>query len=88
MFIKSSAGPRKILFGLLTTKYKLLLYKLKICSNKECCKQSRYVKFKGTLTKWPVQKLTHRTTQKHRHLEKKMCFLYDLLLKYDTFEVT
>jgi len=24
-----------------------------------------YVKFKGTVTKWPVQKLTHRTTQKH-----------------------
>jgi len=40
-------------------------YKLKRCSNKECCKQCRYVKFKGTMTKWPVQKLTHRTTQKH-----------------------
>ena len=39
-------------------------YKLKRCSNKACCKQCRYVKFKGT-TKWPVQKLTHRTTQKH-----------------------
>jgi len=24
-----------------------------------------YVKFKGTMTKWPVHKLTHRTTQKH-----------------------
>jgi len=21
--------------------------------------------FKGTMTKWPVQKLTHKTTQKH-----------------------
>jgi len=31
----------------------------------ECCKQCRYIKFKGTITKWPVQKLTHRTTQKH-----------------------
>jgi len=33
--------------------------------NKKCCKQCKYVKFKGTMTKWPVQKLTHRTTQKH-----------------------
>jgi len=40
-------------------------YKFKRCSNKDCCKQCRYVKFKGTMTKWPVQKLTHRTTQKH-----------------------
>jgi len=32
---------------------------------KECCKQCRYVKFKGTMTKWPIQKQTHRTTQKH-----------------------
>ena len=39
------------------------------CSNKECCKQCRYVKFKGTMTKWPVQKLTHRTTQKHTFLK-------------------
>ena len=38
-------------------------YKLKRCSNKECCKQCRYVMFKGTMTKWPVQKLTQRTTQ-------------------------
>jgi len=30
-----------------------------------CRKQNRYVKFKGTMTKWPVQKPTHRTTQKH-----------------------
>jgi len=40
-------------------------YKLKRYSNKECCKQCIYVKFKGTMTKWPVQKLTHITTQKH-----------------------
>jgi len=32
---------------------------------KECCKQCRHVKYKGTMTKWPVQKTTHRTTQKH-----------------------
>jgi len=25
----------------------------------------KYVKLKGTMTKWPVQKPTHRTTQKH-----------------------
>ena len=38
--------------------------KLKRCSNKECCKQCRYVMFKGTMTQWPVQKLTQGTTQK------------------------
>ena len=31
---------------------------------KERCKQSRYVMFKGTMTKWPVQKLTQGTTKK------------------------
>ena len=31
---------------------------------KECCKQCRYVMFKGTMTKWPVQKLTQGATQK------------------------
>jgi len=40
-------------------------YKLKRCSKKKCCKQCRYVKFKSTMTKWSVQKPTHRTTQKH-----------------------
>ena len=39
-------------------------YKLKRCSNKECCKQCRYVMFKDTMTKWPVQKLAQGTTQK------------------------
>jgi len=38
-------------------------YKLKKYSNKECCKQCRYAMFKGTMTKWPVQKLTQGTTQ-------------------------
>ena len=43
---------------------------MKRCSKNECCKQSRYVKFKGTTTNWPVQKSTHRTTQKHKqHVE-------------------
>ena len=40
-----------------------ILFKLKICSKKECCKQCRHVKFKGTMTKWPVRRKTHRTTQ-------------------------
>ena len=41
-------------------------YKLKRCLKKECCKQCRHVKFKGTMTKWPVQKIyTRRTAQKH-----------------------
>jgi len=31
----------------------------------ECCKQCRDIKFKGNMTKWPVHKQTHRTTQKH-----------------------
>jgi len=30
---------------------------------------ARYVKFKGNMTKWPVQKITHRTTQKHVDLQ-------------------
>jgi len=30
------------------------------------------------MTKWPVQKPTHRTTQQHvdRHLEKKLVFMF------------
>jgi len=42
-----------------------LNYKLKPCSKKEFCKQCRHVNFKGTMTKWFVQKQTHRTKQKH-----------------------
>jgi len=38
-------------------------YKLKRSSTKECYKQCRHVKFKGTIAKWPVHKQTHRTTQ-------------------------
>jgi len=33
--------------------------------NKKCSKQCRNVKLKSTMAKWPVQKPTHRTTQKH-----------------------
>jgi len=39
-------------------------YKLKRCTNKECCKQCRHVMFKGIMTKWSVQKLAQETTQK------------------------
>jgi len=45
-------------------------YKLMSCSKKECCKQCSYVKFDGTMTKWPVQKLTHITTQKQVEHQK------------------
>jgi len=31
--------------------------KQKNCTNKDSCKQCRYVKFQGIMTKWPVQKL-------------------------------
>jgi len=31
---------------------------------KESCQQCKHVKFQGTLTKWPVQKQTHRAAQK------------------------
>ena len=30
--------------------------------------ECRYVKFKGIMTKWPVQKQTQRTAQKHVEL--------------------
>jgi len=35
-------------------------YKIKRCLKKECCKQCRHVKFKGTMTKWPNQMFTAR----------------------------
>ena len=49
------------------------LYKLKRCSKKECCKQCRYVKFKGTMTKWPVQNPTRWTTQKQTLRKNYFC---------------
>ena len=33
----------------------VLEYKLERCSMNECCKQCRYVKFAGTMTKWPAE---------------------------------
>ena len=40
-------------------------YNLKRCSKKEC-KQCRYVKFKGTMTKWPVQRTNTQNDTKTR----------------------
>ena len=37
---------------------------------KECCKQCRHVKFKGTMPKWPVQNQTHRTAQNTQNTKK------------------
>ena len=51
-----------------------LSLKAKRCSKKECCKQCRYVMFKGTMTKWPVQKPTHRTTQNTQNTKKQQTF--------------
>ena len=41
----------------------IFFYKFKWYSKMECCKQCRYVKFKSSMTKWPVQKQTHWTAQ-------------------------
>ena len=48
---------------MLKTKKTEFKCKLKRCTKKERCKQCRYVMFKGTMTAWPVEKPTHRTTQ-------------------------
>ena len=60
-------------------------YKLKRCSNKECCKQCRYVMFKGTMTKWPVQKLTQGTTQNSYNIMTQQTFRKDLFLCFSDF---
>ena len=41
----------------------MILYKLNRFSKKECCQQCRFGKFKGTVTKWSVQKQTHSPTE-------------------------
>ena len=52
-------------------------YRYKRCSKKDSCKQCRYVKFNGTMTKWPVQKPTHRTTQKCQYVWRQVyCWFY------------
>ena len=53
---------KTIYFSLYVTSERCIVfcvqYELKRCSNKECCKQCRYVMFKGTMTKWPMFKGT------------------------------
>jgi len=41
-------------------------------------KQCRHVKCKGTMTKWPVQKQTHKTTQKQK--QKTFLLLFVVVL--------
>jgi len=69
-------------------------YKLKRCSNKEWCKQCRYVMFKGTMTKWPAQNTrddtkTLTTPWRNRHSEniyfcvfRIFIFLFGPFVKY------
>ena len=59
------------------------MYTLKKCSKKEWCKQCRHVKYKGTMTKWPLHKTntqnnakTGRTSIRNRHLQEKNYILY------------
>ena len=60
-------------------------YNLKRCSNKECCKQCRYVMFKGTMTKWPVQKLTQGTTQNFYKIMTQKTFRKTICLCFSDF---
>jgi len=67
---------------------------LKRCSNKECCKQCGYVKFRGTMTKWPVQNLTQRTTEKHvqhhdttEHVWRNVGYMYQKHTDKDWFYI-
>ena len=53
-------------------------YKLKGCLKKECCKQCRHVKFKSTMTKWPVQKYTH--AEQHKNTQNKIVFITELYI--------
>jgi len=72
-FVNYTNNNRDFMFGAvmggfhswMRTEAKSVQYNLKRCSKKECYKQCRYVKFKGYVTKWPVQKPTQGTTQKH-----------------------
>ena len=43
--------------------YLNIIKKNKNCSKKKCCKPCRQVKFTGTMTKWTVQKPTHKPAQ-------------------------
>ena len=56
---------------------------MKIFSKKECCKQSKYVKFNGTMSKWSVQKPTHKTKHvEHQHNRTARILKYYILLTY------
>jgi len=65
---------------------------IEVMFKKECCTQCRHVRFKGTMTKWSVQKQTHRTAQKHAEhqdatdIQNKTRFLSDFLSK-KSFEI-
>ena len=50
----------------------------------KCCKQYKQVKFKGTMTKWPVQKQTHRTAQNRQNIQTKV-FLCDFEFSINTY---
>jgi len=60
-------------------------YKLKRCSNKECCKQCRYVMFKGTMTNWPVKKLTQGTIQNSYNIMTQQTFRQTIFLCFSDF---
>ena len=36
-----------------------IIYIEELFKEKQCCNRSKRAKFKGTMTKWPVQKQTH-----------------------------
>ena len=52
-FAETNIQNRGILALSLPYVRELREYKLKRCFKKECYKQCRYVKFRGTMTKWP-----------------------------------
>jgi len=59
----------------------LFKYKLKRCSKKECCKQCRHAKFKGTMTKNTQNNTkTPRTPKRNRHSDKtRFCVIFGFL---------
>jgi len=59
--------------------------KLKRCSMKECCKQCRQVTFKGTMTKRPVLKQTHKTSQKRVIAKTQQTFRIDYVFAFHFF---
>jgi len=48
----------------------------------KCCEQCRQVKFMGTMTKWPIQKQTHRTVQ---NMQKNKTFRINIFLFFGFF---